>query len=336
MAFVVTPGQLTELGEFYHQLGSLTEAGLGVPQSLNQLGRNPLNARMRAAVTSLSASLGQGCTLTESFLKCGHFAPAFDISLIDAGERSGRLDSVFKLLARYYGDRALLMRQTIGQLAYPLFIAHVAILIFPINYLTGLVLVSGGAARFVVQKMAILVPAYAIAAVVVFACQGRHGERWRALVERLLRFVPLLGTARRQLALARFATALEALISAGVNIVPALPLAGAASGSPALRADVVALVPHIEGGITPAEAFRASTEFPDLFTNLYTSGEVSGKLDETLTRLHLHFQEEGTRKLRSFAVWSGHAVHIAIMLAIAWQVISFYVGYFNQLRDVMK
>ena len=335
MPFIVTPGQLAELAEFYHQLGSLTEAGITLPQACEQLRRNPPNARLRAAAEQLGARLAESFTPSEAFRHSGRLAPAFDISLIEAGERSGRLDKVFKLLSRHYSDRAALVRQTLGQLAYPLFIAHVALLIFPISYLTGL-LEKGGDVKFVIQKLAVFLPAYALAIFAVYVCQGRHGERWRAVMERLLRFVPVLGTARRFLALSRFATALEALISAGVNILPALPLAGAASGSPAMRADVEALLPHIEGGVTPAEALRASTEFPDLFVNLYSSGEVSGKLDETLIRLQTHYIEEGTRKLRNFALWSGHAVHMLIMFAIAWQVISFYIGYFNQIGDAMK
>ena len=40
--------------------------------------------------------------------------------------------------------------------------------------------------------------------------------------------------------------------------------------------------------------------FPDLFANLYSSGEVSGKLDETLKRLYAHYQEEGTHKPVSY------------------------------------
>ena len=47
--------------------------------------------------------------------------PPFDIALVQAGEHSGRLDAVFKLLAAYYNDRAALLRQMISDLAYPAF-----------------------------------------------------------------------------------------------------------------------------------------------------------------------------------------------------------------------
>ena len=56
--------------------------------------------------------------------------PEFDIALIDAGERSGRLDACFRLLADYYNDRARITKQMISQLMYPAALVHLAALIF--------------------------------------------------------------------------------------------------------------------------------------------------------------------------------------------------------------
>ncbi len=107
----------------------------------------------------------------------------------------------------------------------------------------------------------------------------KPGERkWN----RSLRFIPVLGTARHYLALSRLAAALEALISAGVNIFEAWDLAAAASGSPALRRAVADWRPKITAGQMPSEAVRACRLFPEMFANFYASGEISGKLDESL------------------------------------------------------
>ncbi len=335
MPFIVTPRQLSHRAEFYHQLGSLTEAGIGLPQALEQLHRKPPTSGLRQEIHELSRHLAEGYTFAESLHRASRWLPSFDTSLLEAGEQSGRLDAAFKLLAGYYRERAQLVRTTIASLGYPVFILHIALLIFPMSYLTGL-LQAGGDVRFVVQKIAVLVPSYVLVVVLIFACQGRHGETWRALMEQVFRFVPLLGSARRQLALARLAASLEALISAGVSIVTSWELAATASGSPALRRAVLAWKSRIEAGQTPAEVLGVTPEFPEMFANLYSSGEISGKLEDTLHRLHHHYQEEGTRKLSAFAKWSAQAVYLAIMLGIAWQVISFWMGYFDQINEVIK
>ena len=43
-------------------------------------------------------------------------------ALVKAGDRSGRLDACFKLLAGYYEERAQMARQMISDLVYPVFL----------------------------------------------------------------------------------------------------------------------------------------------------------------------------------------------------------------------
>jgi type II secretory pathway component PulF len=69
--------------------------------------------------------------------------------------------------------------------------------------------------------------------------------------------------------------------------------------------------------------------FPDMFVQLYQSGEISGKLDETLTRLHNYFEEEGFRKLQMFCRVSNFIIYFSIAIMIGISIIRFYVGYFN-------
>jgi type II secretory pathway component PulF len=178
-----------------------------------------------------------------------------------------------------------------------------------------------------------LIPIYAAAAVVIYALQSRHGEKWRAVIEGLLGPIPVLGTARRYLALSRLAAALEALLNAGVTIIEAWELAATASGSPALRRIVRGWQPQVRAGETPAEAVAASGKFPELFSHQYTTGEVSGKLDETLRRLHYYYQEEGSRKLHALAQWSPRFVYLFVALMIAVRVVQFWTGYFKQVQD---
>jgi type II secretory pathway component PulF len=169
----------------------------------------------------------------------------------------------------------------------------------------------------------------------IFACQGRHGEKWRAILERVFRPVPVLGTARRDLALARLSAALEALINAGVPIIGAWELAATASGSPALRRSVLNWRPRLEHGSTPAEMVSESGQFPTVFASLYNTGEISGQLDQTLNRLHTLFQEEGTRRMRLVARWGPQIVYFAVAIYVAFRVIGFYMGYFKEISDVM-
>ena len=113
-------------------------------------------------------------------------------------------------------------------------------------------------------------------------------------------------------------------------------MAATACGSPAIQRAVDAWKPEVVGGKTPSEVVSRSHQFPELFANLYYSGEVSGGLDESLQRLHKYYQEEGRRKLRLLARWFPQFVYLVVAGIVAFKVITFYTGYFNQIDQIMK
>ena len=329
---IVTPSQFTQRAEFYRQLAQYTTAGIGVVRALEQIKNNPPARSYRGPLQHLIAELATGRTLTESLRQLGSWLPEFDIALIEAGERSGRLDACFRLLADYYHDRARIAKQVISQLLYPVGLIHFAAFIFLIVLPFAASQFNANPLWLFVRAALALSPLYLGTVLLIYATQSKHGEKWRSRIESLLHPLPILGTARRFLALARLAAALEALISAGVNIVEAWNLAAAASGSPELRRIVESWKPQIEAGRTPAEVLSAGRKFPETFANLYATGEVSGQLDDSLKRLYQYYNEEGTRKLYAFAQWTPRLVYFAVVLIIAYKIVRFYTGYFNEVN----
>jgi type IV pilus assembly protein PilC len=324
-----TPGQLARRADYYHQLAQLTAAGLGVIGALQQLERHPPAASFRQPLHQLLAGIHQGLTFSEALATLGNWTPEFDLALIHAGEHSGRLDQCFRLLADYYSERAALARQLLMELAYPAFLFHFAVFILPFaEFFT-----SGDLNRYLLKTFGVLLPVYGLGAALVIASQSRHAEGWRALVEAVLHPVPVLGKARRELALSRLAAALEALISAGVTVIEAWQLAAAASGSPALKRQTASWKPLLRDGHTPGELVTATRFFPSLFSGQYASAELSGALDETLHRLARYYREEGTRKLRAVAQWTPRFIYLVVALMIAYKVINFYLGYFKMVQD---
>jgi type IV pilus assembly protein PilC len=330
MALITTPRQLNQHAELYHQLSIMITAGLSVHQALEHLKTNPPSNDLRAPVTRWLEQLAEGKTVSESLRRTGTWIPSFDIALIDAAEQSGRLDACFKLLAVYYRERAQTARQMLSDMAYPLFVLNFAIILFPLIDLIG---PHGTLTRFLGMTIGIAVPLYLLVFLIIYACQGRHGEGWRSQVENVLGRVPVLGTARRDLALARLATALESLLSAGVPIIAAWELAATASGSPALNRTVQSWKQPLAEGSTFSELISRSSRFPQLFANLYHTGEVSGTTDDTLLRLHTLYQTEGMSKMKHLSQWTPKVVYFGIIFFVAWKIISFYTGYFHEVEQ---
>ena len=84
----------------------------------------------------------------------------------------------------------------------------------------------------------------------------------------------------------------------------------------------------------PSEAISLCPLFPGTFANLYASGEVSGKLDDSLRQINRIYNEDGTRKLNAFATWMPRLIYMLVALLIAYEVVQFYLGYFNEINAV--
>lgn len=329
MSLILTPKNLDQRAEFYLRIAQLVSAGIPLIKALETTATSAPARSFRAPVQQIVSDLHSGATFHDALTRTGNWMPEFDIALLGAAEKSGRLDAVLRSLSEYYSNRARMMKQMISQLIYPVGLIHFAVFVFMIVLPFASSQFNASLFLLFAKAALALSPLYLVTGLLIYAMQGKHGEKWRAMIEAILHPIPLLGTARHYLALARLATALEALISAGVTIIEAWELAANASGSPAIRRIVLTWKPQLAAGRTPAEILSANPRFPEMFSNLYTTGEISGKLDESLRRLRQHYEEEGSRKLKTVAELVPRAIYFAVVLAIAYNIIKFYSGLYG-------
>jgi len=322
---VNTPRSLGAQADLYRRLGQYLSAGIPVVQALENLHRAPPNRSFRPLLRQLLETTRAGGSLAEG-LRAGHrWSTKLDTTLIEASERSGRLDHCLTRLAETYEENARQLRQTLAALIYPAAIVHVAILLAPLPKLV----LSGNFAAYAGQVLLLLGPIYAVAGGLAWVFLGRHGERWRGLADRLLSLVPVIGSARRSLALARLAETLDVLLAAGVNIVEAWSLAAAASGSPALQRRVARWQPQLADGETPGELLASSREFPHLFASHYRTGELSGSLDQSLIHLRTLYLDEGNRRMRTFARVLPFGVYLLVVIGIAYYIVRFWMQFYG-------
>jgi type II secretory pathway component PulF len=335
MALITTPGQLKQQGEFYLQLSSMTRAGVTIVHAVETLHRSPPNRRLGAVAGRIGEIVQQGSTFTEAMRSARAHLPEFDIALLEAGETSGRLTECLRLLGDFYQERARLVTQVISAMIYPALLLTFAILIFPTTLLSDLVW-FGRVDKYVFAKLQIALPIAAIVFVCIWALQAKRGRRWRNFLERAFGMIPMVAGTQRDLALARLCAALESLINAGVTIIEAWDIAARATGSQKFERAVAAAKPRLLQGETPGEVISQQRAYPDLFTSMYRTGEVSGQLDETLRRLYQHYMESATTSMQRLAIIVPKIAYLGVALAIAYQILSFYSNYFNQLNEIMK
>lgn len=312
----------------------MTVAGLPLIKTLEALKKAPPARGDRRHLDTVIQAIQLGATFCDGLKQTGRWLAPFDHALLDAGERSGRLDQCFALLAQHYNDRAVIARRVMSGLWYPAFVLHAACFVFPFP---PFILDQITLAQYLVQALTPLVIIYALVTSLVLAGQSRWGGPWRAMIEMVCRFIPLVGSARKHLALARLAMSLEALLSAGVNVIESWEFAAVASGSPAMARAVAKWIPRVRHGEeTPGEVLPDCGEIPEMFANLYHTGEVSGQLDDTLVRLRTYHQEEASRQMQMIAEWAPRVVYGLIALMVIRMIFQMAGAYMNTIGNVIN
>lgn len=326
-------------------------AGVPLPKAMEMASRNRSIGISQRVIGELAHYLQEGHTFTDAMqLVSGQrrgmnavlkpskecWLADFDVALLSAGEESGRLDETFRVLARYYASRAKIIRDTIASLIITIITLHVFLLVFPIGLLQEFAqgIMYGDTAKcmpFIIEKIVVFGTLYGAIWFLVFACQGNRGEGWRAAVESIFNVVPLLRTSVKYLAVARLAMSLNALLSAGVPVIRSWELSAVGCGSPRLKKEVVRWTPELESGTTPSDMVAQIGYFPEMFSQLYQSGEISGKMDETLTRLHTYFEEEGFRKLNAFCRVLNFVIYFTMAGIAGIFIINFWLHYYSQI-----
>jgi MSHA biogenesis protein MshG len=135
--------------------------------------------------------------------------------------------------------------------------------------------------------------------------------------------IPVVGSAFRKAAVARWAQSMAALLRAGVHMDVALMLAGAASGNEALGAHMEVACAALWRGEPLYRALHQPDIFDKLVVQMVRVGEDTGSLDRMFYRLAQYYEQDLDTMLASlgsvlepiFITFTGVAVGV-IVLAI--------------------
>lgn len=315
---------------FYHQLGELLAAGLPWPKALARL------AESRRADLARRARAWQA----EDPLGGNVHGPARDVrptaleaGLLEAGQRSGRLAEVCRLLAAHYSN-LVAMRTTLRNGAvYPLVVVHLAIFLLAIP---GAVL-EGGVEDYFRSVLTNLAALYAL----LFGSWLLWVAAWRACAasvgaERVLCRIPLFGGVRRVWTGSLFATTLALQMRAGTGVLAALRPAGRASGSALLRDGAEAMRQRIQQGTSLRESLPPPGVLPPLLEDALATGEQTGRLPDELERAAALLREQLQARLETLGRWLPRVLYFLVVLYTGYRILSVAASYYQSLENVFQ
>jgi type IV pilus assembly protein PilC len=316
---------------FYTELAKLLGAGFGVREAAQAMRRSRVPKQQEDWLKRMEAGLAQGQTIAESL---GGFESEtrLERSILDAGERSGQMATSLQHLADYFGMMANVRRSATSAMIYPFFLLHLGILvsIFPIGLMRGTPM-----ATMLGNLLASLLLAYGLFAVVFFGIKAAlKSAADNSRTDAFLNSLPLVGKARRNLAMARFSMVYHASLLAGMAMSETVRTATAAAQSGLISSARQTLDDVLSKGDPMGPAFLTCRAFPDTFARSYMTAEVSGTLDHDLQRWANLFREDAERDMRILASTIPKIIYAIIVAYVGWQIMRFYLGYLADLDRI--
>lgn len=321
--------KLSEKALLYRELAKLVGADFHLDRSLNLLLRQQPSHARRTWLQGLQRGLEEGKGVTDSLrAHSGHFVGTLELALIDAGERSGRLNDAFSHLARFFEAWDVAMRQAMSAMIYPLVLAHMGIIL---PELPGVVTASMNGEPF--SWRSALMPLAVLWLIILslfllWRWLSRIGAQ-SAVVDTWLGRIPLIGSVRRHWALARFSQVFHACLLAAMRMTECIQLAGAASHSGKLVQASADAAKRIAAGETIAGAMADVHGFPMVFVHAVATAEESGTLYHEMNRWAASESIEASDAVQRASQWLPKVAYGFVVMYVAYRIITMMSSYYG-------
>lgn len=299
------------------QLASLLSAGITVVRSLDMLYQQLESKKAKKCIGDIYESVQSGRSLSEAFAEQRGVIPNIMISMIAAGEESGRLDEIMERLADHFAKEAKLKNKISSAMVYPKILAGLT-LVISVSLLTFLVPKIGdtikelggelpGLTQFLLNFSDSLVHFWyiylAVAGLLVYGFKlwkssDKGSEQWATIMLRM----PVVGKATRMNASARFTRTVSTLLKSGISVLQAVEITERSLDNVILQKRLAESRVEIRKGTSLSRAIRDIKEFPPMIYAMVSIGEESGTLDMILEKAAEYFEDEAdaaTQKLVS-------------------------------------
>jgi type IV pilus assembly protein PilC len=292
---------------FTRQLATMIDAGLPLVQSLEILSSQQDHKVFKNIIREIREDVEGGSTFAGALKKHPVTFNELYTNLVVAGEEGGILDNILTRLANYIEKAEALKKKVKSALVYPTTIVGVAIIvvmilmIFVIPVFETMFKSAGQTLplpTLIVLTLSRLIKKYVIifipAVILLFYLFKKYYQTdgGKALVDRLLLKLPVLGSLFQKISVARFSRTLGTLVSSGVPILDGLNIVSKTSGNKTVEKAILNARTSIREGETIAEPLNRSKIFPPMVIQMISVGESTGALDSMLAKIADFYEEE--------------------------------------------
>jgi type II secretory pathway component PulF len=313
------------------ELAKLLEAGFGIRQAIASILRTKPPAEQAALLSGVDASVAAGKSISDAFSASAGMTN-LERSIISAGERGGRMAQSFRHLADYYEMLARTRREAVRGMIQPLVLSHMGVFLAVVPF--GLIAGKGWGEILVSGAVGLGLLYGGLVVVWVLVRMALAAAPANATVDSLINCIPTVGAARRAMAMARYARVYHTGLLAGLSMSETVSISLDASQSGILREAGRDLLITAETGGPLGPVYARHDAFPSEFSRSYQTAEEAGGLDHDLDRWAKYYQEDAVHRVQVAAATIPRVLYAAILIFVAWKIISFFLGYYNMIDHI--
>lgn len=334
-------GKLTQL---LRRVGAALHAGLD-PRSTWEKEARYGSAAHRSMMLRVSQAITDGGSMADGMAACGGYFPPLVCTLVEVGERAGRLDTILGGLAEHYEHLLALRRTFLIGIAWPaiqLFaaIGVVGLLIFVLGFVSSM---TGGDADLLgfglvgtpglLIYLALVSATFGGMAVVVMGLlRGAFGPAPLQIAMR----IPVLGNCLKTAALSRLAWTLALTLESGMDARRSMELALRSTENVYYTSKLKMIEAALLQGQEFHTALRATGQFPDEFLQMLETAEVSGTHGESLQRLAGEYRQRAQTAAKALTVAASFAVWVLVAGVLITLIFRMAFAVFAPYNELLK
>lgn len=334
---------------FTRQLAIMLNAGLTIAESLQIFKKQSIRPSQTTLMRSLDEDIRSGNSLSFALKKHDKLFNNLYISLVKAGEASGKLDSILSKLSDHLEKERLFHSKVKGALVYPaiIVVGMIIVLFIMITFvipkllllykdlnvdLPGttkfLILISNFFQAFWVQMI------ISVTVGIFLLLEFLKTPSGKRSFDSLLFKIPKVSQVIKISTLVNTTRTLGILIGAGVSIVDGLTIVKDTSSNTLYREAFSEIIVKIEKGESLGRALDEAALFPPILVQMVEVGEETGHLDETMLRLSDYFESESELVTKSLVTLIEPTVIMVLGVAVGFIVISVITPIFSIANNI--
>jgi len=296
-----------DIAVFSRQLATMMKAGVPMVQAFDIVGQGHSNPSMTKLIMQIKMDIEAGGTLASALNQHPAYFDDLFVSLVDAGEQSGALETLLEKVATYKEKTEILKKKIKKAMTYPITVLIVAVvvsailLIFVVPTFADMFQDFGAElpafTLFVVGLSDVLIDnvwffiAGIIAAIYTFKQAKIRSKAFRDSLDKLALRLPAFGALTTNSCVARFSRTLATMFAAGVPLVEAMVSVAGASGNSVYHKAILQVRDDIAAGTTLQVSLSQNKElFPNMLIQMVGIGEESGALDDMLDKVAEYYE----------------------------------------------